>query len=426
MRPAKIAACLIVKNEVQTVERCLRSLRPFVDEVNVYDTGSTDGTLELLARLSAADAGAPLRVVHGEWRDDFAWAREQSFAMASDEAEWLLWTDADDEVEGAKELRAAVAEAPPQAGSVAAAYDEAVADYGQPRIRTWRDRLVRADAGFVWRGTVHEYLAPPPGSERVTHAIDPARVRWIHKPLGEWEPERNFELLHADVDRAASTGTSTESRTQFHLALESFWFGDFTSARPLLERWLEAHREETSDAAATATNRLAACHRMTGAIPDAIALELEAFRRRPDWRPTAVGLTQSYAAARDWPNVIEWATRAVAIEPPRSGVPLSYVEVLLVPHLRLAEAELRSGRTDDAKAAVRAAADAAPGSALLTAHRRHFDELVDAGENDPALKHLGAMIGDCDETMRATLRGLAAKMGGLRGEQGRRDAHVST
>jgi hypothetical protein len=40
-----IAACLIVRDSEDVLERALASIRPHVDEVNVYDTGSTDGTL---------------------------------------------------------------------------------------------------------------------------------------------------------------------------------------------------------------------------------------------------------------------------------------------------------------------------------------------------------------------------------------------
>src|SRR5688500_3788195 len=102
---SRIAACLIVKNEEASLERCLASIRPFVDEINVYDTGSTDDTFELLAKLERQRevkangrtvAAAPIEIRRGEWRNDFAWAREQSFAMASDEIGWHLLVDADE------------------------------------------------------------------------------------------------------------------------------------------------------------------------------------------------------------------------------------------------------------------------------------------------------------------------------------------
>jgi glycosyltransferase involved in cell wall biosynthesis len=90
-REDSIAACLIAKDAIDTIELCIRSIRPFVDEINVFDTGSSDGTLEFLSRAAATRAvgDAEIRVVRGEWRDDFAWARQQSAAMASPNATWL-------------------------------------------------------------------------------------------------------------------------------------------------------------------------------------------------------------------------------------------------------------------------------------------------------------------------------------------------
>lgn len=42
-----IACCMIVKDAVDTLERVIGAVRPFVAEVCVYENGSTDGTLEL-------------------------------------------------------------------------------------------------------------------------------------------------------------------------------------------------------------------------------------------------------------------------------------------------------------------------------------------------------------------------------------------
>src|SRR6266498_2490360 len=120
----KIAACLIVKDAADTIEKCLDSIRPFVDEINIYDTGSTDDTLSILERLDQGpklhiacpqcvrlneqleedgskdicpEHGeitpveiplAQIRVEQGEWRDDFSWARQRSWEMVSDDVDW--------------------------------------------------------------------------------------------------------------------------------------------------------------------------------------------------------------------------------------------------------------------------------------------------------------------------------------------------
>jgi len=56
---------LIVRNEEQSLGRCLDSVQGLADEIVVVDTGSTDGTREM-----AASRGA--RVFDFLWCDDFA------------------------------------------------------------------------------------------------------------------------------------------------------------------------------------------------------------------------------------------------------------------------------------------------------------------------------------------------------------------
>lgn len=88
-RPLVLAA-MIVKNEEAMLPGLLDSLEGLVDGVVICDTGSTDATVAIAERYGA-------RVIHREWRNDFAWARNESLAAAGD-AWWILMVDADDRV----------------------------------------------------------------------------------------------------------------------------------------------------------------------------------------------------------------------------------------------------------------------------------------------------------------------------------------
>ena len=85
-----IAVCVIAKNEEQFIGACLDSASPFVDELVVVDTGSTDRTVEI-----AKEHGA--RVEYFEWCDDFSAAR--NFAIDNATADWILMLDADEQLE---------------------------------------------------------------------------------------------------------------------------------------------------------------------------------------------------------------------------------------------------------------------------------------------------------------------------------------
>jgi glycosyltransferase involved in cell wall biosynthesis len=82
-----VSLCTIVKNEKNHLARCLVSAKPFVDEIIVVDTGSTDETKDI-ARVFGA------RIYEIEWVDDFSKAR--NFALSKASGDWILVLDADE------------------------------------------------------------------------------------------------------------------------------------------------------------------------------------------------------------------------------------------------------------------------------------------------------------------------------------------
>ena len=87
--PGTLTIAMIVKDEALNIKAAVESFRPIADEIVVYDTGSTDGTQGILDTLG-------VKWIQGEWRRDFAWARNQSLAAAG--CAWILWMDADDRI----------------------------------------------------------------------------------------------------------------------------------------------------------------------------------------------------------------------------------------------------------------------------------------------------------------------------------------
>ena len=82
---------MIVKNEIRSIEKCLKALRPLRDaypcELVIADTGSTDGTREVAEKY--ADI-----IFDFEWIDDFAAARNAVLDRCS--GQWFLMVDADE------------------------------------------------------------------------------------------------------------------------------------------------------------------------------------------------------------------------------------------------------------------------------------------------------------------------------------------
>ena len=85
----RLTLCMIVKNEIQNLPRCLESVKPYVEEMIVVDTGSQDGTPEVALQYGA-------KVKYFEWCDDFAAARNYAISQVS--GDWILVLDADEKL----------------------------------------------------------------------------------------------------------------------------------------------------------------------------------------------------------------------------------------------------------------------------------------------------------------------------------------
>jgi GT2 family glycosyltransferase/tetratricopeptide (TPR) repeat protein len=85
----QLSLCMIVRNSAMTLEVCLESVKPWVDEMVIVDTGSTDGTVEIAQRTGAF-------VYHYPWSESFASARNESLRHAR--GSWIFWMDSDDTI----------------------------------------------------------------------------------------------------------------------------------------------------------------------------------------------------------------------------------------------------------------------------------------------------------------------------------------
>lgn len=194
----KLSLCMIVRDEEQTLERCIASVRGAVDEIVVGDTGSRDGTVALAERLGA-------RVVSVPWRDDFAWARNQVIAQAT--GDWILSLDADEELGAgtAPHLRALIAR--PSSGL--RCYRLLLRHHQRDGevIEYYYTRLFPRHPAIRYQSAIHETVVHATKPEALEYvATDEVVVEhwgYAEKAIGpRWE--RNLELL----ERAAAAAPS--------------------------------------------------------------------------------------------------------------------------------------------------------------------------------------------------------------------------
>ncbi|MCR5288436.1 MAG: glycosyltransferase family 2 protein [Treponema sp.] len=148
--PVTISVCMIVRDEEPVIERCLRNVVQFADELIVVDTGSVDRTKEIAAKYTDW-------VYDYEWNDDFSAARNFSYSKAC--SDYIMWLDADDDIEAKDIARIQYLKAhmPPETDVVFFNYTGDSSDediFSDSELL--RDRLIRRTLHAQWVYPIHE------------------------------------------------------------------------------------------------------------------------------------------------------------------------------------------------------------------------------------------------------------------------------
>ncbi len=184
----RISLCMIVKNEAERLGRCLASAAPWVGEMVVVDTGSTDDTVAIAAAFGA-------KVVHFPWIDDFSAARNASLEAAT--RPWALILDGDEELE--VESPAALATAVTQSRYAGFSFFQRnLSDDGfETRAPVFR-LFERARPGMRYRGELHEQIGAAADGQVETATLPGVSLRHegylADVVASRAKPERNERL----------------------------------------------------------------------------------------------------------------------------------------------------------------------------------------------------------------------------------------
>ncbi|MBP2116350.1 glycosyltransferase family 2 protein [Paenibacillus silagei] len=214
-----ISLCMIVRNEENSLGRCLSSVADLVDEIVIVDTGSTDRTKEIAAGYGA-------RLYDFEWIQDFAAARNYSFSHAA--CEYMMWLDADDVIEEIDRERFKALKASMASGyhAVSMTYVLSTDENGKAMYSFRRNRLFRRDCGFQWKGAVHEFM-------EVTLPVLESDVCVTHKKDKEYT-ERNLDIYRKMI----ADNTPFTARDRLYYANELYDHGYYRDALENYERFL--------------------------------------------------------------------------------------------------------------------------------------------------------------------------------------------
>lgn len=246
---------MIVKDEEPVIARCLDSVRDLVDEIIVVDTGSSDGTKEIVS-------GYTDKIYDFEWTDDFAAARNFSFSLAT--KEYIMWLDADDILteEDRSSFRTNRDSLDPSVSVVMMKYHTAFDEKDRPVFSYYRERLLRRDRNPRWVGAVHEVI---PRSGKTVY-WDTAVT---HRKVVTNDPDRNLRIF----EKLIRSGAELDLRQQFYYGRELMGHGRYEEAADIFENFLRAKNSWIEDRI-TACRDLFSCRRRMGRedAPEALFL----------------------------------------------------------------------------------------------------------------------------------------------------------
>lgn len=219
-----VSLCMIVKNEEDVLVRCLESAADLVEEIVIVDTGSTDSTREIAARFTG-------QVYDFPWRDDFAAARNESFARAS--MDYCLWLDADDVLlEADREAFLKLKETlDPDVNVVMAPYHVGFDESGRVTFSYYRERLIKNRAGMRWEGAVHETVTP---AGRIVYGD----FAVTHRKTRPSDPDRNLRIYEAQL----AAGRELDPRQRFYYGRELYYHRRWEDALAVFRQFLAEGR----------------------------------------------------------------------------------------------------------------------------------------------------------------------------------------
>lgn len=156
-KPVKPTVCLnmIVKNESRVIARCLTSVLPLIDTWVIVDTGSTDGTQEVIQEFMKKNK-IPGALYERPWIN-FGYNRDEALQLAMTKADYVLFIDADEYFVYEQNFKL------PELDK-----DFYYVDISHSGSRYGRNSLIHTKHDWKWVGVLHEVVCSNTASTHET------------------------------------------------------------------------------------------------------------------------------------------------------------------------------------------------------------------------------------------------------------------
>lgn len=232
-RPTIALAC-ILKNEAHNIGPFLSSISGCFDKIFMADTGSTDGSVDILkSEKSREVAGCDIEVSNFDWVHDFSLARNFVFSQVPEEFDYIMWLDLDDALSDRDKFIHFRDHSLHCCDAWLAYYNYAFVD-GNPVCTFYRERIVRNNGAWDWHYFVHEGLvANRPQKTQLIQTWTVDHRRTDEDSLAD--KARNVKIFEEQIKK----GAELVPRMTYYYGKELFDAGRFLDAAEWLQKACE-------------------------------------------------------------------------------------------------------------------------------------------------------------------------------------------
>lgn len=311
-----LVVVLMVKDEASVITQ---TLQPFVDggvkNFVVFDTGSTDGTQEIVTRFFEQQDSVQFHIVEEPFID-FASSRNHALKAVENlfpQATFMLMPDAEWYMHNAQGLLEFCAQHEKDF------QNSYLVPIKSTTLSFFVARLIRCKRGVGFVGRVHEV----PNQLSFSKLPDDVYFEWRPAQKGQaktaerWKRDRDILLKHHQEE-------PNDGRTLFYLAQTYDCLGDYENAYTFYKKRLAIHGWDEENFMAQLRLGSVALNLMKkgdkDVCPDAVRQYLKAYSMRPQRAEPLIKIAQYYLEREEMYLAYIFALRAVQIPYPSKDV----------------------------------------------------------------------------------------------------------
>lgn len=308
-----ISCCMIVKDEEAFLGQCLESVKDFVDEIVVVDTGSTDRTVAIARQFTD-------KVYFHSWEGSFSKARNQALAYAT--GDWVFQMDGDEElVRGCGEkLREAVR----HAGEADTILVNIISTYsnGAKRARHNFERLFRNNGVIHYEGIVHNRVAG-------ARSIKASRIEVMHYGYDVDEKKAHEKFLRtSDLLKKQISDEFDNPMPHHYLGVSylSRGMNEEAAKESVMAIELAAQKGDKHPLYIWAHHNAAMAFFRMGDLDNAAKYSMDALRKHPDHLDSNYMLAMVAGEKAQWKDVLTYGRKYLELrqifetKPERAGL----------------------------------------------------------------------------------------------------------